>query len=204
MGFPIRPPEKKERELIPAEAHPAVCNMIVDLGKQYNKNLDKCVHKVVIGFQFPDITVTTQDGKEFRRGLSRRYTASMHEKASLRLMLENWRGKRFTDDELATFDLKDIIGKVALVNVIHNPGKDGKVYEEITSVSPMPKALAGVYSHDGDTVYYSMEENGLDIPEKLPDWMKKLIAESQEFKDARDGAAEAARASSGPGDDLPY
>lgn len=196
MGFTIKKSNGKQQEPFPAGAHPAVCYMLADLGRQYNAKYDKTLHKVVIGFQFPEITGKRGDGTEYRRNLSKRYTVSLHEKSTMRAMLESWRGKKFTEEELAAFDLKDILGKACLVNVTTTEYK-GEERAEISSVGPLPKAMQNMYKLEGEIVYYSMEDNGMDIPESLPEWIKNAISESIEFKEARENAGQMA-------DDLPY
>lgn len=47
------------------------------------------------------------------------YTASLHEKAKLRQHLESWRGRRFSDPELAGFDLENVVGVPAQIQVVH-------------------------------------------------------------------------------------
>jgi len=193
MGFTIKKNEGKKFEPVPAGAHPAICYMLVDLGTHHNPKFDKTARKAVIGFEFPEITERRADGSEFRRSLSKRYTVSMHEKSSLRGMLESWRGKKFSDEELAEFDLKSILGKPCLVNVITSM-VDGRERSDIQSIGPLPKSMQNAYKLDGSVVYYSMEDNGFELPEALPEWIKTAISESIEFKKAAESA----------GDDLPY
>lgn len=88
--------------------------------------------------------------------LSKRYTYSMHEKASLRKMLEEWRGKKYTKDEIKQgIDVRMLIGRQCCVNVVHRTAANGNEYANVGSVSgPM----------DG------MPELKVDITE-LPNWI---------------------------------
>lgn len=190
MGFTIKN-KGKQQDPVPAEAHVGICYMLVDLGTQVNTKYDKIARKVVIGFEFPDVTGKRGDGTEYRRTLAKRFTASLHEKSALRKMLEQWRGKTFTDEELAGFDLREILGKEALVTVVHDKGDNGMTYANIAAIGPLPRALKGVHKQEGASVYFSIEDHGLNIPDDLPDWIKTAISESEEFKAAASGAADA-------------
>lgn len=197
MGFNLSD-VKKRTEPIEGGTYTAVCHMLVDLGTQTGKFGDK--RKLVIGFQLLDVLGTRKDGTTFRRTVSRKYGANLNEKGQLRPMLEAWRGRKFTEEELAKFDLRDILGKPALVNVT----VEDKGFNGIGGVVPVPKGMAANFTIEGDVAYYSMEDNGLDIPQSIPEWCANLIKESTEYKNA---AVEAHEASGGGGvvkDDIPF
>ena len=77
----------------------------------------------------------------------RRYSLSLNEKAAFRPVYEALVGRAVTSDEengkakLSVRDLFKLIGKSVLINVVRS--KDGK-YDNISTVSPLPKALAPV------------------------------------------------------------
>ena len=53
------------------------------------------------------------------RAISETYTNSLGEKANLRKMLENWRGRAFTQEEMDGFDLRNVLGKACMISVVH-------------------------------------------------------------------------------------
>ncbi len=123
--------------LCPAGAHTAVCVDVVDLGiieSEFNGEKKK-QHKVRIVWQIDE---DMDNGKPYIAG--KRYTLSLHEKASLRKDLESWRGRPFTVPELEGFDLENLLSVGALINVIHEP-KNGKVYDNVTSIMRLPKNM---------------------------------------------------------------
>lgn len=79
--------------------------------------------------------------KGHRLTVQQRYTASLNDKAKLRHDLESWRGKAFTSDELRRFDLENLIGANAMVNVVHRQGTDGKTWANVASLAPLMKGL---------------------------------------------------------------
>ena len=67
-----------------------------------------------------------------------RYTLSLHENAALRRDLQSWRGRAFTETELAGFDLKTVLGVPCMITLVHSP--DGK-YANIQAVAGLPKGM---------------------------------------------------------------
>ncbi len=128
----------------PAGTHAAVCCDVVDMGvlKVSFGGKDKMQHKVRIKWQ---IAEDRPDGKPFT--VSKRYTLSLHEKASLRKDLESWRGRKFTDVELDGFDLENLLGVACLLNVIEEK-KDGQTYSNVTSIMKLPKGMATITIRD--------------------------------------------------------
>lgn len=63
-----------------------------------------------------------------------RYTPSLNSKATLRKHLKSWRGKDFTADELAGFDIEKIIGSPCQLVIEHNESNDGRMYANITAI----------------------------------------------------------------------
>ena len=117
---------------------------MVDLGEQKVEfgGKAKVQPKVRIVWQ---IDADREDGKPFR--VSKRYTASLHEKATLRKDLESWRGRPFTSQELEGFDLENLLSIPCLVNIIHEK-KNGQTYANVASIMGLPKSMAGPIPRD--------------------------------------------------------
>lgn len=113
---------------------------VIDLGivtTTWNgKKTDK--HKCMLTFEI-DETVE-REGNEQRMIVSRSFTASLNEKAALRAFLEGWRGKTFTDEELAGFDLDKIVSTNAILSLVHNTS-DGKTYCNIDSAAALLRGM---------------------------------------------------------------
>ena len=71
----------------------------------------------------------------------RSFGATLNEKSLLRPFLESWRGKKFTEEELAGFDIENLIGANGQVQIIHNRA-NGKTYGNVQGVIPYPRGLA--------------------------------------------------------------
>ena len=116
----------------------AVIVDVIDLGKQTTTfaGETKTQHKIKVMFQVDE---RRDDGQRFVLG--KFYTLSLHEKATLRKDIEALRSKKFTEEEaLAGFDVNDIIGWQAMVQVEHKVSGDN-TYGNIRGVMPLPKGM---------------------------------------------------------------
>lgn len=160
--------------------HMAVCVGVIDLGEQYSKMYDNTQHRVLLSFEVQDES-TNIDGEEKNRLISKEYTVSLGDKATLRKDLEAWRGKKFTDEELQGFDLKKILGKPCQVQVLHTD-KQGKKYANISSIVSVPK---GMQIQKPQTELTCFDFDDTDFEEKLsklPEWVRTKIADSTTYK----------------------
>ena len=157
----------------------ARCASLIDLGTQTSvwEGEEKRAHKVLISFEVLDTDNRRSDGSPHL--VSKRFTASLHPKAGLRKFLESWRGRPFTAEELAGFDLKTVVGLTCLVGIVHE-AKGDKVYANLSSVMKLPK---GMPAPAGEIVPVSFDM-------AAPDWqvfaglssrLQAQIAESPEF-----------------------
>lgn len=115
-------------------SYPARCVGVVDLGVQHNEFTGKDQEKVRLIFELPSERVQVE-GEDKPRWLSKPYTASLHEKSSLRQDLDAWRGRAFTPEELAGFDLSNVLGAPCLLSVTRQEGKGGRFYAKIAGIS---------------------------------------------------------------------
>src|SRR5215831_6323651 len=134
----------KEYPVHPAGLFQGVCVDVVDLGLvdvTFNGKTRQ-QNKLRVVWQSEE---RRDDGKPFL--LSRRYTASLSEKASLRKDLESWRGRPFTPEELDGFDIENLLAVNAYLNVLHAE-RDGKTYPNVASVAPLKKSTPRMTASD--------------------------------------------------------
>jgi hypothetical protein len=182
----------------PAGAHRAVCTRFIDLGTQdipnHTKGTVDKVHKVAISWELVDEPM--QDGRPFM--VSARYTWSMHERANLRKMLETWRGRPYTAEELERgVNTQNLLGVPALVTVQHASSPDGsRTYANVAGVSPLPKGMERPRAVNAP-LYLALdrEEFKQSVFDELHDNLKMTIAKSPEYQAlGTPGAQAAARA----------
>jgi len=156
-------------------SHIGVCDIVADLGIQRGNDLYPDKRKVHIRFAIPVERVEFErDGKKINGPavIGQTFTASMHQKANLRIFLEGWRGRKFTDQEAEDFETSTVLGKPAMLNVVQN-AKNGKVYANIASAALLPKGIAAP-PLEIDPVYYGPDNPG--TLELLPQWLRDKIA----------------------------
>jgi hypothetical protein len=114
----------------PQGLHQAVCHEIRDMGVVETPWGKKPM--VLIGWQLAEIDPETNR----RFFVFKRYNATLGKKAkpsNLREDLESWRGKAFTEQEAADFDLDALKGVNCQLSVVHNL-KDGTTYANVKTV----------------------------------------------------------------------
>lgn len=123
---------KSDYSTVPEGLYAAVCIDVIDLGivKVTYKEKTKEQHMVKLRWMLDE--TDPKSGKNF--WVSRRFNNSLSEKASLCKILESWRGRKFTEEELDGFDTDDVIGANCQVQVQHNLGSDGTTYANVVAV----------------------------------------------------------------------
>jgi hypothetical protein len=155
----------------PGGSHVGLCVDVVDMGmvKSTYSGKTKTQHKIRIIWQVAELR---EDGKPFQ--VSKRYTNSLHEKATLRKDLESWRGVPFTDSQLDGWDVEGVIGAGAMLSVVQN-AQNGSVYANVAAIMRPPKGMA---LPAVDPSYVRVQDrpkddpggvNGADAPDQ-PDW----------------------------------
>jgi hypothetical protein len=131
-------------DLMEAGNYPAVLVAFIDLGTHTEEFKDAKtgttrevdLRKVLLVWETPG--ELKPNGEPFY--LAKQFNVSFGPKSAIRLFIEGWRGKKFEPEE--QFDLRSILGKSCLMNVIHRAGKGDKKYHEIEGVSAMPKGFS--------------------------------------------------------------
>lgn len=197
-------------ELVPAGTYIARCYSMVHLGTSKGSFQGKEIeqNKVRITWELPtEMKVFKEENGEQPLSISREFTLSMSEKANLRKFLEGWRGKAFTAEEAKAFDISNLVGKPCVLSVIHKLSKEGKAYAMISSASTLMKG-AKCPPQINPSFVFSMQEFDQEKFDSLPDFLKKKVAESYEYK-ALTGVEELksehpATSPAGQYDDLPF
>lgn len=181
MGVVVSANSGKVYTPAPVGAHQAVCVDIVDLGlvdTEYDKKKTQ-KHMVNLVWQINEINDET--GKRFI--VRRRFTASLHEKATLRAVLESWRGRPFTNEELKGFDLDKVLLANGLVNIVHHTASDGRVFANVAAVMPLPKGMPKLEPLD-----YVREQDRPKADEQSQEPGADLDAENIAIQDAIDSS----------------
>jgi hypothetical protein len=193
MALTISESQKMERKLPEAGATIGVLYSLVDLGHQKTNwdNQEKWTPKVRLTFELPDQTDEFEVEENGKRTtvqkpmvVSIEQTRSLGEKASLRKLLEQWRGQTFTSKELQAFSLKNLLGKPAMLTLIHKTSQQGRQYCAIAGASKLPKGMKAPATTTNDQLYYEIEQGEAGQFNDMPDWLQDKIRASKEFATA--------------------
>ena len=186
-------------EAMPKGQYQATCYRIVDMGtrtEQFGENDPKKRTTVHITFEVTktidignqEYDPTMDDGRPM--AISRTYTASLFESSALRKDLVSWRGKNFSPEEEAGFDIATFLGRTAVIEVDHTVGGKAK----IAGIFKPDGGAQKIATHNEQTIFdldvYCDEFNGnsspttkamCDIFTDLPEWQQKDIEGSYEY-----------------------
>lgn len=157
---------------LPPGTYPAVCDMVVMLGRQETTYGVK--QQVYLRWEVPAERVEYEkDGVKHNRpmAIGATLTASLNEKATLGQWIQNWRGVPFTKEELKGFDLFRLLGAPCLISVTHNTS-GGKTYANVASVARLVKGMEAPKA-EMPLLRYSADETG-DY-DQLPEWIHKKL-----------------------------
>jgi len=176
-------------EKCPEGMHLGRCYRIIDLGTQKSEYMGqvKYLHKVMLGWEIHGMNESGQpikmsDGRPF--AIFKNYTLSWSEKANLRLDLQSWRGKAFTQEEMRRFDLKNVLGAWCMLNIIERSGQDGKSYTNVAGVSPVPAMIkqGGMPEAINKNEMFNLSDPDMAMFETFSEHLKKKIQASPEWE----------------------
>jgi hypothetical protein len=180
---------------VPQGMHLARCYRVIDLGTQETTYLGTVKHLPKVMLQF-EVHGEDDEGKAIvtaknePMSISKNFTLSLAEKATLRKDLQTWRGREFTADELRGFELKNVLGAWAMVSVIKAMGNNGKEYTNIAAIMSVPPAIkkAGMPEGHNDLKMFSIDEPDMVLFEGFSNGLKEKIGKSPEWQ-ARGGTS---------------
>lgn len=215
MGLIAKDKGGADIEPCPTGMHHAVCYGVVDIGTQPQFGKFPARRKVVLLFEFPEHRIELPDKQDasklldLPRALSITETLTLASKGNLRPILESWRGRQFTEQELEGFDLKNVIGANALINVVHQK-KEEKTYANISTINPLQKGTKKLVA-ELPPLYFSFDDapkGEIKFPTNMPPWIQAKIMNSSEFiarAQGNDGhQPDAALEHEGADEDVPF
>lgn len=189
MGFIAKDNGGGDFKRIPAGSYIARCYLLVDLGEQLSdgKYGQTVQHKIRLGWEVfgeeDDGTPLTVEinGQMRQMTIGKTYTLSLSEKAGLRKDLISWRGRDFTAEELAGFDITNILNAYCMLNITTSE-KDGKTYTNISAITPLPSALrANKPEADHAPIVFNLDDPDWEVFDALPEWLNETIKKSPQY-----------------------
>ena len=179
---------QKDFKIAPAGLHMARLYSVIDLGHQSVEwsGETKIMHKVVLTFELHGDDnngkpLKTDDGKPLI--VSKRYTVSLGDQATLRKDLESWANKKMSATDRINFDLKTLLNKFCMVNISHS--EDGK-YANISGISPIPSALKNAVPDGINQInHFWLHDYDQAKFDALPKYYREKIMESSEWRGSK-------------------
>jgi hypothetical protein len=203
-----------ERQLPEAGATVGVLFSLVDLGTQEVTwdGETKWTPKLRLAFELPEQVIegeVTENGKTTKvtkpMVVSIELTRSLGERATLRKHLETWRGQAFTSKELASFSLKNLLGKACLLTLVHKTSQAGRNYCAIQGIAKLPKSMKAPATTQNSQVFYEIEQGEGGQFSELPEWLQDKIRSSKELSGASSAPqAKAAVSVDADGNPMPF
>ena len=169
--------------------HLARCYRIVDMGTQKTDFQGQVKHLQKVMLQF-EVHGEDEDGKPLvtakgePMSISKNFTLSLAEKATLRLDLQAWRGRPFTADELRGFELKNVLGVWAMITAARALGKNGKEFTNIVSINPVPVTIkrAGLPEGFNKLSSFDIDKPDMELFETFGNGLREKISSSPEWR----------------------
>lgn len=176
VDFYVEKSEEKEFEKPPVGLHLGILIKIIDLGTQLVEfeGKKKTQPKIALVWELPEELMS--DGRPFI--ISKKFTLSTGERASLTAILTSWLGK--APDK--SFNLSSLLGKGCNVSVSHDKSSDGlKTYANVKAITALMKSQ-NVPAPQNELVVFSLKAFNQQTFDGLSDYYKKTIALSPEYQ----------------------
>jgi hypothetical protein len=173
-----------DRQLAPVGNHISRCYQIVDLGTQDDPKWGNASHKLRFAWELCEELTDFGKGKKEPFSVSMTVNFFFGRNSNFAKVLEGWKGGTFSDKEMETFQLKNLVGKACMLNVVHATQGD-RDYANVASVSPVPaKWLDRVPPMVNKPLFFEVEMG----PESrefllLPEFLQKIIVKCHEWKE---------------------
>jgi hypothetical protein len=145
-----------KREIVPSGTHIARCYSMIHIGtvEWEWQGETKYSNKIRVTFELP------------------------HEMRDL----EGWRGKSFTNKELAHFDITNLISKECNISIIHKTSKSGNEFAQIGSIAGMSKGTECPKQFNDSFIFNYQDNFNEEWLELQPDWIQDQIKNTDEYK----------------------
>lgn len=178
-------------EPAPEGTHRAVCTGAAILGSFEDEfqGQKKTLRKIRLFFELSDeVKVFDESKGPEPLHVSKEFTLSWHEKSKLLPFINTWRGKAFTPDELARFNIASVIGAPCALTIQHEVGKtSGKKYAEIKSATPLMKGTPRP-EPAGELFFYAVDRHDEAVFATLPEFVQNKIKQSLDWQKMEQGA----------------
>lgn len=170
---------KPKEPPVPAGTYRGTLVHVIDIGEQFVKGKKGDYYQNQVVYTFELLGKTKEiDGQYKAIDLSRTFGYTRGANSAFRKFVQDWTGKRFSDEEWDDFDPGTLLRRNAMLSVIHN---DTGEYANIS---------AAMQPFEGDeypvptlpVLYFDMDKWDDALFEKLPEWAQERIKKSSQYQ----------------------
>lgn len=177
----------KPKVLAPAGSHVARLVSIIYIGTLQSQFGE--AYKVRFTWELPNELHKFKEGEaEKPFVVSKKFTLSMHEKATLRKFSTGIVGRKMSDEEATVYDIDDMLGRESLITITHTESDKG-VFADVESANPLPKGMV-CPSAVNKLQLLSYEKWDEELFQSLPKFIQEEISKTPEFVSLRNDAKE--------------
>ena len=187
MSFVLNNQSSGKKELLEPDYYLARCYAVVITGTSFNQTFGNTQTKVTFLWELPSVLINFEkDGETVTapKTISKSFTLSMNERATLRKNLESWIDRSFTEDELRDgVDISKFCGTPCRLSIGQGQKQDGTKYNSVDKVVRMksddkcPKLFNEKILFD-----ITDPEQDLSVLDKLPAWIAETVRKSDEYQ----------------------
>ncbi len=176
-----------------AGSHVARCIQLIDLGTQQHSGFQGrepwSSRDVRIIFELPGekmLGLYKPELKDKPFGVGITVKQSLHASSKMRKLLEGWRGKKFTHEEIAAFIPSKLLGAPCRLALIENGD-----FINIDSISPLGKSDK-CPKQINPSIYFSLDpaEFNAEVFKNFSDKLREKISKSPEYQALLNGTGE--------------
>ena len=173
--------------------HNAICIGLIDMGTQtsFYKKVETTRRRIRVVWELYETAFQLNENTDMQPfTIDKEYTLSLHPNAALRQDLDSWRGVKFTNDELAGFEMNTILTRACQLNVIHRTSEKGSEYAKVETVIHMKAAdVKKVPTSYNEIQMFSFEDEKMNWKyfESLPKYIQEIINESPQMQKLQEG-----------------
>lgn len=183
MGLSAPFSSGEARELVPASGYLGVIVGVYDIGTQDGGQFG-AKRQIVVTWELHNKKGVVRDKAGNPLTISKFYTLSFNEKATLRKDVEAMTGRAFSDAEASRgFDVEKLLGTACRLRVVHYSKTSGQTGDKIGTLMPLdeddpkPEAVS-------DETYFEIDSASAEkreVPDFVPKWIANKVRQSKEY-----------------------
>ena len=186
MSFLLTNTSTAKREVLEPDYYTARCYGVIITGTSFNQQFGNTQTKVTFLWELPSELINFEkDGETVTmpRSISKSFTLSMNERATLRKNLESWIDRAFTPEELKQgVDISKFCGSACRLAVGQGQKQDGAKYNTVDKVVRLKDGNCPKLFNEKILFDITDEEQDLSEIDRLPAWIQDAVRKSDEYQ----------------------